>query len=111
MGAAVELAQLSNLNGDSPGGIFGLGPQRSATHTDVPSLSIVMALTAPQPLAFGSFPHGRSDRYGFGKSLVGLTGSVLCASAGRGAVSAINTIEKIYPKSECRTRTSRRFYR
>lgn len=57
-GATVDPAQVSYANGEPPGGISGLAPQRVATQTDSPSLSMATALNAPQVLPSGSLPHG-----------------------------------------------------
>src|SRR6267142_3482121 len=66
-----EPAQLSYVNGETPGGTSGFAPQRFATHTDSPSLSIATPFSAPHFLPSGRFPHGATDRYGLGRSLVG----------------------------------------
>src|SRR5215831_1654983 len=55
IGSSVELAQL-------------FAPQRSATHTLWPSLSISTALVAPQTRPSGSFAQPSMVRYGFGGS-------------------------------------------
>src|SRR5215471_3583920 len=70
-GVTFEPAQLSYVNGDAPGGVFGFAPQRVATHTDSPSLSIATAFSAPQLLPDGRLPHGAVVAYGLGRSLLG----------------------------------------
>ncbi len=66
-----EPAQLSYVNGETPGGTSGFAPHRSDTQTDSPSLSIATPFSAPHFLPSGSFPHGAMDWYGLGRSLVG----------------------------------------
>src|SRR5213592_365596 len=66
-----EPAQLSYVNGETPGGTSGFAPHRCATHTDSPSLSIATPFRAPHVLPSGRFPHGAMDWYGLGRSLVG----------------------------------------
>src|SRR5882672_5179499 len=70
-GGRVEPAQLSYWNGEAPGGTSGFAPQRFATHTDSPSLSIATPFSAPHVLPSGRFPHGATDWYGLGRSVVG----------------------------------------
>src|SRR5882762_7994186 len=70
-GGTDEPAQLSYVNGETPGGTSGFAPHRSATQTDSPSLSIATPFRAPHFLPSGRFPHGATDRYGLGRSLVG----------------------------------------
>src|SRR5262245_52670697 len=53
-------------------------PQRSATHTLVPSRSIATALVEPQARPCGSVPQFSIERYGFGNELVGCA---VCARA------------------------------
>src|SRR2546430_5213158 len=72
-GAQLEPAQLSYWKGDAPGGTSGFAPQRSTTQTERPSLSIATPLNAPHLLwSAGKLPHGETERYGFGRSLVGV---------------------------------------
>src|SRR5512147_231662 len=80
-GGSVELAQLSYMNGEAPGGVSGLAPHRSATHSDCPSLSMPTAFSAPHFLPSGSLPHGAMVRYGLGRSLVGATSPAKAGSA------------------------------
>src|SRR6267378_2447337 len=70
-GGRLEPAQLSYVNGETPGGTSGFAPHRSATHTDSPSLSIATPFSAPHFLPSGRFPHAVMDWYGLGRSLVG----------------------------------------
>src|SRR5262245_38401535 len=70
-GATFEPAQLSYMNGEAPGGMSGLAPQRVATHTDSPSLSIATAFSAPHVRSRGRFPQGAVVVYGLGRSLLG----------------------------------------
>src|SRR5262245_14661244 len=72
-GGSFEPAQLSYWNGETPGGVSGFAPQRSATHTDEPSLSMSTPFSAPHFRPSGRSPHGAMDLYGFGRSLVGST--------------------------------------
>src|SRR5262245_6925910 len=74
-GFSCEPAQLSYANGDAPGGVSGFEPQRSATQTDSPSLSIPTAFSAPHVRPAGSFPHLLVEWYGVGASLVGFCSS------------------------------------
>src|SRR5258706_2350164 len=71
-GAQLEPAQLSYWNADSPGGTSGFAPQRSTTQIERPSLSTATPFSAPH-LAWsaGRLPKGE-ERYGFGRSLVGV---------------------------------------
>src|SRR5258706_7204285 len=69
-GATDEPAQLSYVNGETPGGTSGFAPQRSATHSDSPSLSTATPFRAPHFLPSGRLPHGAMDWYGLGRSLV-----------------------------------------
>src|SRR5215470_16481959 len=71
-GAQSEPAQVSYRNADSPGGTSGLAPQRSATHSDWPSLSTATAFSAPQAWLSGSLPQGAIVLKGLGRSLVGV---------------------------------------
>src|SRR5579862_2925715 len=48
-----------------------LAPHRSATHNDLPSLSMSTALVDPHFLPSGSLAQPSTVRYGFGASLVG----------------------------------------
>src|SRR6266516_1072744 len=59
-----EPAQLSYVNGETPGGTSGFAPHRCATHTDSPSLSIATPFRAPHVLPSGRFPQGAMDWYG-----------------------------------------------
>src|SRR6185436_1320799 len=71
-GAIADPAQLSYVYGDSPGGMSGFAPQRLATQTDSPSLSIATAFNAPHVLPSGRSPQGAMVfLYGLGRSLVG----------------------------------------
>src|SRR5712691_11618184 len=72
-----EPAQLSYVNGETPGGTSGFAPHRSATQTDSPSLSIATPFSAPHFLPSGSFPHGAIVWYGLGRSLVGWTSVIV----------------------------------
>src|SRR5882762_2128737 len=76
-GGTDEPAQLSYVNGETPGGTSGFAPHRSATHTDSPSLSIATPFSAPHFLPSGRFPHGATDWYGLGRSLVGWTSATV----------------------------------
>src|SRR5439155_20510748 len=72
-GAQLEPAQLSDWKGDAPGGTSGFAPHPSTTQTVRPSLSIATPLNAPHLLwSAGRLPHGETERYGFGRSLVGV---------------------------------------
>src|SRR5258708_28332615 len=88
-GATLEPAQLSYANGDCPAGASGFAPQRFATHTDSPSLSMATAFSAPQVRPSGSVPHGATLWYGLGRSLGGL--SSLAAEGPASAPSAYTT--------------------
>src|SRR5512143_228319 len=70
------------MKGEAPGGVSGLAPQRVATHTDRPSLSIATALSAPQLIVNGRLPQGAIVLYGSGRSLIGGGSSAArCAEA------------------------------
>src|SRR6267142_6905569 len=88
-----EPAQLSYVNGETPGGTSGFAPHRFATHTDSPSLSIATPFRAPHVLPSGRFPHGATDWYGLGRSLVGWTSTIVwygavVAQAPKSAIAA-----------------------
>src|SRR5215207_5996191 len=76
IGGSFDPAQLSYVNGETPGGVFGFAPQRSATHSVCPSRSTATAFNAPHFRPSGSLPHGAMVLYGLGSSFVG------CASPG-----------------------------
>src|SRR5712691_2706038 len=84
-----EPAQLSYVNGETPGGTSGFTPHRSATQTDSPSLSIATPFRAPHFLPSGSFPHGATVWYGLGRSLVGRTSPTMVAQAPHSVIAAI----------------------
>src|SRR5258708_21609519 len=52
-----EPAQLSYVNGETPGGTSGFAPHRSATQTHSPSWSIATPFSPPHFLSAGSSPH------------------------------------------------------
>jgi len=57
-GASFDPAQLSYATGETPGGTSGFAPQRSATHTDMPSLSMATPFNAPHFRPSAGLPHG-----------------------------------------------------